>query len=148
MHTLTSHLQSVREEERTRVAREVHDELGQALTGLKIELAWLKRHMGQQKEAVSATALLEKMDSMNSLIETTIKSVRRIATELRPAVLDTFGLVPALEWHTQDFQKRTGVLCTFFSELDSVVPGSGADYRGVSNRPGESDQCVAPREGD
>jgi PAS domain S-box-containing protein len=120
LHTLTSHLQSVREEERASIAREVHDELGQALTGLKIELAWLRRHTAAQSDAMPATALLEKMDSMNGLIEQTIKTVRRIATELRPAILDTFGLVPALEWQTVDFQNRTGIACSFNSELETM----------------------------
>lgn len=121
LHTLTNHLQSVREEERARVAREVHDELGQSLTGLKLELAWLKRHTPRNGEAIPSEPLLEKMDSMNGLIEATIKAVRRIATELRPVILDTFGLIPALEWQAQDFQKRTGISCKFLSDQDMIT---------------------------
>ncbi len=120
LQTLTAHLHSVREEERARVAREVHDELGQALTGLKLQLAWLKRHTALPKEAQTVDPLRDKMDSMNDLIETTIKSVRRIATELRPAILDTFGLIPALEWLTRDFQNRSGIPCSFTSPLEST----------------------------
>lgn len=121
LHILTSHLQSVREEERARVAREVHDELGQALTGLKIDLAWLKRNMLREHEEASQEELQVKFDGMNAAIEATIKAVRRIATELRPAILDMLGLVPALEWLTQDFQERTGILCDFRSNLEEAA---------------------------
>ncbi len=120
LQTLTSHLHTVREEERSRVAREVHDELGQALTGLKIDLAWLRRHSPQGGAPVPAEALMDKMDTMNTLIESTINAVRRIATELRPAILDTFGLVPALEWQAQDFGERTGIPCIFTSNMETV----------------------------
>jgi len=120
LQLLTAHLHSVREEERARVASEVQEDLGQALTGLKLQLSWLKRHTTQSKEAYSTESLLEKMESMNDLIETTIKSVRRIATELRPPILDTFGLIPALEWLTQDFQNRSGIRCSFVSSLEST----------------------------
>jgi signal transduction histidine kinase len=121
LHTLASHLQSVREEERTRIAREVHDELGQTLTGLKMSLAELKRSVERNPQAVSAEMLLEKILSMNTLIESTLSTVRRIATELRPAVLDTLGLVSALEWQAQDFARKTGISCQFSSRLEEVM---------------------------
>jgi PAS domain S-box-containing protein len=121
LHILASHLQSVREEERVRVAREVHDELGQALTGLKFELAWLRRHTAQSRRITPLKALLDKMDSMNDQIETSIGAVRRIATELRPAILDAFGLAPALEWLAQDFQQRSGLQITFISPQESIL---------------------------
>jgi PAS domain S-box-containing protein len=120
LHTLTSHLQSVREEERERVAREVHDELGQALTGLKIELAWVRRQMTQKRPGTPDEPILEKIDSMYHLINATIQSVRRIITELRPVILDTLGLAPALEWQAHDFQERTGIQCVFLSTLDTL----------------------------
>jgi len=115
LRALSTHLQSIREEERTLIAREIHDELGQDLTGLKMDLSWLtKRLPGVQEE------LVKKAESMSELIDTTIQSVRRISTELRPGVLDDLGLTAAIEWQSQDFQGRTGVQCEFKSTLPEV----------------------------
>lgn len=106
LRALTAHLQSVREEERARISREIHDELGQALTGLKMDLGWLaKRFPANQR------ALARRTQSMLDLIDATIESVRRIATRLRPEVLDHLGLAAAIEWQAKDFQRRTGVRC-------------------------------------
>ncbi|HLK58278.1 MAG TPA: PAS domain S-box protein [Chthonomonadaceae bacterium] len=118
---LTGYLQSVQEKERAHIAREVHDELGQALTGLKMDASWLKRHLCQIARKPAPEALCRKLDGMTDLIDTTIQTVRRIATELRPAVLDTLGLVSALEWQAQEFQKRTGIRCDFFVESAEVA---------------------------
>jgi signal transduction histidine kinase len=105
LRALTGHLQFVREEERTRIAREVHDELGQALTGLKIDLSWLSGRIARER------ALQRKAKEMSAQIDATIHTVRRIATELRPGVLDSLGLAAAIEWQTMDFQERTGIKC-------------------------------------
>jgi PAS domain S-box-containing protein len=106
LRELTARLQSVREEERTRVAREIHDELGQALTAIKIDLASLIRALrADQKEE------LEKAESILRLVDQTILSVRRIATELRPGILDDLGLVAAVEWAAEEFEARTGTKC-------------------------------------
>ncbi len=106
LRALATHLQSVREEERTRIAREIHDELGQALTGLKMDLTWLlKRLPAGQKP------LANKAKAMSGLIDDTIHSVRRIATGLRPEVLDEVGLAAAIGWQAKEFQKRTGIRC-------------------------------------
>jgi two-component system sensor histidine kinase UhpB len=105
LRALTGHLQFVREEERTRIAREVHDELGQALTGLKIDLSWLAGKLP------GARGLQTKMKSMSAQIDATIHTVRRIATELRPGVLDSLGLAAAIEWQAAEFQERTGIRC-------------------------------------
>lgn len=105
LRALTNHLHSVREEERTRIARQVHDELGQALTGLKLELSWLSGKLR------GARALQRKIKGMTAHIDETINTVRRIATDLRPGVLDSLGLVAAIEWQASDFQKRTGIPC-------------------------------------
>jgi signal transduction histidine kinase len=96
----------VREEEQTRIAREIHDELGQALTGLKMDLAWLTQHLPP-----AAKSLAQKTAAMSSLIDNTIHSVRRIASGLRPEVLDEAGLGTAIEWQVREFQKRTGIRC-------------------------------------
>jgi signal transduction histidine kinase len=112
---LAQHEQIGREEDRARMAREVHDELGQALTGLKMDLAWLQKHTGPRQKD-----LLRKLREMSDLVDTTIQGVRRIATELRPGMLDDLGLVPAMEWQLQEFQKRSGILCSFASRLEEV----------------------------
>lgn len=112
LHGLTAHLESVREEERTRIARELHDELGQSLTGLKLELAWMKNRLTKESDYQRPSLLIDKTEEMSALIDTTIHTMRRIVTELRPGILDEFGLAAALEWQGQEFQKRTGVRCT------------------------------------
>lgn len=112
LRALAARLESVREEERTRIAREIHDELGQALTGLKIDLAWLKRRVDDRPES------LERVQSILGRIDGTIDSVRRIATELRPSVLDHLGLVAAVEWQAQEFERRTGIMTTVKVQSD------------------------------
>jgi PAS domain S-box-containing protein len=116
---LAQHDQTRREEDRARMAREVHDELGQALTGLKMDLAWLQRHTGRKQRD-----LLQKFRDMSDLVDTTIQSVRRIATELRPVMLDDLGLIPAMEWQLQEFQERSGIRCRFNSSLEEVALGA------------------------
>ena len=106
LRSLSVYLQHVREEERTRIAREVHDELGQALTGLKLRLTWLMSHLPRHLKE-----LHEKTCSMAEGIDETIHSVRRIATELRPGLLDTVGLLAAIEWQANLFQRQTGLQC-------------------------------------
>jgi len=106
LRALSNYLQYVREEERTRIAREVHDELGQALTGLKLDLSWLATKLARHREPVQ-----EKVKTMTQHIDETIQTVRRIATELRPGILDSLGLIAALEWQANEFQSRTGIPC-------------------------------------
>jgi signal transduction histidine kinase len=106
LRALTAHLQHVREEERTRIARQVHDELGQALTLLKLDLSWLAGHLPK-----ASRTLQEKARTLADGIDATIQTVRRISTELRPGILDDLGLVAAIEWQAQEFQLRTGIRC-------------------------------------
>jgi PAS domain S-box-containing protein len=113
---LAQHEQTRREADRARMAREIHDELGQALTGLKMDLAWLQKHTHPKQKD-----LLQKFRDMSDLVDTTIQDVRRIATELRPGMLDDLGLVPAMEWQLQEFQKRSGIRCRFTSDLEEVA---------------------------
>ena len=115
LRALSAHLQSIREEERTLIAREIHDELGQELTGLKMDLSWLIKRLSAGQEQ-----LVKKVESMLKLIDTTIQSVRRISTKLRPGVLDDLGLTAAIEWQAQDFQTRTMIQCEFRSNLKEV----------------------------
>jgi len=114
LRQLSVYLQTVREEERTRIAREVHDELGQALTGCKLDLSWITSKLGKGK---NLKPLLEKTRALTAHIDTTIQMVRRIATELRPGILDHLGLGAALEWQANEFQTRTGIKCDVHANL-------------------------------
>lgn len=104
LRRLAAHLISVREEERAHIAREIHDELGQVLTGIKMEVGWLARRLKEPQ-------LLEKTDSMSRLIDSSVQTVRKIATGLRPEMLDDMGLIAAVAWQAKEFQKRTGIRC-------------------------------------
>ena len=106
LRNLTKYLQMAREEERTRIAREIHDEFGQALTALKIDLSWLTKRLPPEQPA-----LLEKTKIMVDLLDATMQAVRRVATELRPGMLDDLGLLAAIEWQAQEFAERTGLEC-------------------------------------
>jgi PAS domain S-box-containing protein len=106
LRNLTLHLQTAREDEKKRIAFEIHDELGYALTALKLDLAWIGKKLKIKEEP-----FLRKLKEMSELIETTIKKVRTISTQLRPSILDHFGLIAAIEWQAGDFQKRTAVRC-------------------------------------
>ncbi len=103
---LSTHLQMVREEERTRIAREIHDDMGQALTVLKIDLSWLNNRLAKNQEA-----LRDKTKSMQALIDETIQTVHKVSEDLRPGILDDFGLPAAIEWNAEEFEKRTGIKC-------------------------------------
>ena len=97
LRTLAAHLQTVREEERTQLAREIHDVLGQELTGLKMDVAWIGRRLnevadGREGSVPARAPILERLESMQAVIESGIETVRRIATDLRPAMLDVFGV--------------------------------------------------------
>jgi signal transduction histidine kinase len=107
LRALAAHLQSVREEERIHIAREIHDELGQALTGLKFDIGKLAKSACRDDPETS-----EKIQTLSQSIDRIINSVRRIASGLRPEVLDEIGLSAAIEWQAREFQRRTGVRCT------------------------------------
>jgi PAS domain S-box-containing protein len=115
LRELAANLESVREEERTQIARDLHDQLGQALTAMKFDLAWLANRLDQKDAGLAqkAKAVTDQMDAM-------IKTVRRIATELRPAMLDDLGLAASLEWQARDFEKRTGIVCTVSAPAEDV----------------------------
>lgn len=106
LRKLTQRLQSVREEERSRIARELHDELGQTLTALNLDLHWLKNHLVPAPPAAQT-----RLVAMCELMKETMQSVRRICADLRPRVLDDLGLLPAVEWLVRDFRKATGIHC-------------------------------------
>lgn len=109
MQVFSEKLQETREEEQKRLARELHDELGGTLTSLKYDLYWIQQHSQLNTEA------LQRIASMQELIAAATKVVQRISAELRPKILDSLGLLAALEWQAQDFQKRTSIAVTFSS---------------------------------
>ena len=116
---LTAHLEKIQEEERTRIAREIHDELGQQLTCLKMDAAWIAKKISLEDNLIH-----QKLSSMISVIDDTVKSVRRISSELRPGILDDLGLIPALEWQSQEFEKRTGIRAVYKSYVSEFNPSS------------------------
>jgi PAS domain S-box-containing protein len=117
LRALAARLQQAREEERTTIAREIHDELGQALTGIKLDIAWMKRRLPREDD------LNAQCQSMIERIDATLTTVRRIATELRPSVLDQLGLEAAIEWQGQEFSLRTGILVDFHVSVgDKTIP--------------------------
>jgi signal transduction histidine kinase len=117
LRALSVYLQQVREEERTRIAREVHDELGQALTSCKLDLSWIAGRLPSNLKP-----LIEKARSLTAHIDSTIQTVRRISSELRPGVLDHLGLAAAIEWQANEFQNRTGIRCDVRSRVREQLP--------------------------
>ncbi|WP_321788327.1 PAS domain S-box protein [Paraburkholderia sp. J94] len=105
LRELSANLQNVREAEKTRIARELHDDLGQQLTALKIDLSGLRHRLG----GIIGNDIATRLDDMNKLIDSTVRAVRRIAADLRPVMLDDLGLVPAIEWLANDFTSRYGI---------------------------------------
>jgi len=127
LRDLASYLQDVREQERTRIAREIHDDFGQSLTILKMDLSWLKKHIIQDQPQVQ-----NKIDSMFKVIDTSLQTIHTVSSELRPVILDDFGLESAIEWQVEEFQNRTGVRCRVDSsvaDLDLTKEQSTAIFR-------------------
>ncbi len=111
LRALSASLQSAREQEATRIAHQIHDELGGILSGLRWELEALEKTIHQPAGTGQSKAIGEKLATMLGLTDTTINVVRRIASELRPSILDDLGLVEAIEWQAEQFQARTGIQC-------------------------------------
>lgn len=126
LRRLSGSIMTGQEKERTAIARELHDELGQMLTALRIDAVWIRERIREIDAKAADRAL-----TMRDLIDKTIDEVRGMAIRLRPGVLDDLGLIPALDWYTSDFEKRTGIPCTFthinVPRLDNPV--STAAYR-------------------
>jgi len=116
LRNLSTYLQSVREKESTRIAREIHDELGQSLTALQMDISWLAGQLPAKN-----TTLIDKANRMTRLVDATIDSVHRIITELRPIILDDLGLSAAMEWQAEEFQNRSGIRCEMaVDDVDSI----------------------------
>lgn len=117
LRSLSGRLERAREEERSRLARELHDELGQVLTSTKLDLMWLCEQM-RGPGVHPSVPLINKLQSLAGLVELAIAAVQRITTDLKPAVLDHLGLGAALEWEATKFQARTAIRCRAESQLD------------------------------
>jgi signal transduction histidine kinase len=120
LRALSARLHSAREEEGTRIAREIHDEMGGTLTSLKWDLERTAKDLSSLANAAGNTEMRQRIDSMTGLVESTINTVRRISSELRPGVLDDLGLVAAIDWQAQQFQSRTGIKCYSETVIDTV----------------------------
>jgi signal transduction histidine kinase len=118
---------NVREQEKSRIARELHDELGQSLTALKMDLNWMAEHL-----PAGQTALAGKIETMQQMLGSTVAATRRISADLRPLMLDDLGLLPALEWLVQNFTERSGIDCELnltSANLDLPEPYATAVFR-------------------
>ena len=116
LRNLAARLQMTREDERKNIAVEIHDDLGQSLTALQIDLSWLIKRMPHDQKK-----LLEKAESMLRLVKVTDEKAREIATELRPPLLDDLGFVPAAQSYLSEFEEKTGITCDFFSEPEGII---------------------------
>jgi signal transduction histidine kinase len=119
LRLLAKRMHIIREEESTTIAREIHDEFGQALTAIKIDIAWLSKRYSND------SALVDSLFTISNTIDDTIKTVRRISTRLRPRLLDELGLISAIEWQVKEFQARTGI------KVDLLVPGENINLTPV-----------------
>jgi PAS domain S-box-containing protein len=120
---LAVRLEAVREEERGRIALEVHDVLGQALTALKLDVSWVYKQLLESRGSLEPTPLLSRLAASLEVFDATIQSVRDIATNLRPSVLDQFGLEAAVEWQAREFGDRTGIACQTSISPDQIGVG-------------------------
>lgn len=115
LRLLAAHLEQVREDERISIAREIHDELGQQLTVLKMDVSWLNKKLDGADKSVK-----EKAKGLLQMLDNTVKTVRKISSELRPSMLDDLGLLAAMDWHSQEFEKRSGIKTRFSSEMSNL----------------------------
>jgi signal transduction histidine kinase len=127
IHELALAASNAREQEKSRVARELHDELGQALTALKLDVSWLRDHLPAAEPPIA-----HKLASMQLLLDGTVAAARRISSDLRPLMLDDLGLTAAAEWLAHNFTNRTGIPCELVigeGELDLPDPHATAVFR-------------------
>lgn len=116
LRNLTAYLQKIAEIERTNISREIHDELGQTLTVLKLEASWLKRKAYDNKEAM----LNKRIEAILKLTDNTISTVKKISSDLRPSILDDLGLAAANEWQAEDFERHTGIRCSITISPENI----------------------------
>lgn len=114
MENLHKHLNEILENERALMSREIHDQIGQSLTALKLDLNWMHKYINTNQDAVA------KLKGMIELVSNTTKDIQRISSDLRPGILDDLGLAAAIEWYSEEFEKRTGIRCRL--NLDDSIP--------------------------
>lgn len=120
LRSLSTHLQTVREEERTNLAREMHDEIGQILTSIKMNLSLIRRQVKAKDKKFQTKDLDNEIKSMSEMVDHAVVRVRKMITELRPELLDKLGLIPALEWYAEEFERESKIKCTFKSDFDEL----------------------------
>ena len=111
MRSLAARIQALREQERSDIAREMHDVLGQSLTSVRLDLSWLQKRLLKSAVQPESPEITERLMAATHEVEKTIAEVKTLSTELRPGVLDKFGLAAAIEWQCQEFERRTGIKC-------------------------------------
>ena len=121
LRALSARVETMREEERTRISREIHDELGQMLTGIKMDLRWMEHRLDEFGDDRRANPILDKLVATAELTDATVKTVQRIAAELRPGILDKLGLPMALQYEAARFEERTGIACRLVVPDDSLA---------------------------
>ena len=139
LRNLSAHLQSMLEEERTRISREIHDELGQGLTALKLDLSSVRRGLA----TAGLVELSSKIQEIELAANRIIKTVRKIATELRPGILDELGVAAAIEWMAKDFKNRTGIPCKVSVQGVDQISDTVISHGDLPHRPGGPDKCHA-----
>jgi PAS domain S-box-containing protein len=125
LRALMVRTQQIKEEESTRIAREIHDELGQALSALGMDLNWMHLQLQAGRCTKREAELRRRLKGMNTRLETTVRAVQRIATELRPEMLDDFGLAATLEWQAEEFAARTGIACRWIQRPSATISDYG-----------------------
>lgn len=115
LRDLSNKLQTIREEDKKRISREIHDELGQTLTAIKLDLTWIEKRIN-----VSEPTVRDKVKSIYSHIEDSLETVRRVSTELRPQVLDVMGFCEALQWQAEKFTENTNIICKLNIEPEGI----------------------------
>ena len=118
LHSVSAHLERIREEEQARIAREVHDQLGQQLTGLKMDVSWLQKKCD---EKTGMAEMNDRLKEMAGMLDEAVRAVRKVASDLRPSILDDFGLIQALDWHGIEFSKRAGITVQFRHPEDELI---------------------------
>jgi len=120
LRQLAGYLQKIREEERAAIAREIHDELGQVLTSLKMNLIFVDKKIKGNGNGFSINDIHNEISGMTSIIDNSVKRIRKIITELRPEMLDQLGLIPALEWQVKEFKAKSGIECNLINNFGDV----------------------------
>jgi PAS domain S-box-containing protein len=121
LRSLSAHLESAREKEKKRIARQIHDELGHVLTTLSLDLSWLNNRLSNKSEAFDTDLIMDRTQAMSDLIESTVQTVQRISSELIPGVLDHLGLAEAIKWQTDKFRARTGITYNVIIDSDRMM---------------------------